>query len=383
MESIQELFSGHLALPKGVSRGRGFTRDNLPLTFDRSVGAMDSKGNAIGKPLPRGCMSHDGKVYDSTGAFLVGELERLDMKLHEPLVAVSYLRDIKLREDVTIADEVSSYTISTFASAGGLGTGNGIGNGKAWAGKNTTQVTSVSVDIAKLTNPLHIWAAEVKYDVLELESAAKLGRPVDEQKWEAMKLKREMDIDEQVYYGDTGFADTGLINNGAVTPTNVAAGASGFTQWVNKSADEILGDVNAALTTVWANSAWAVMPTDILIPPNQYGYISTQKVSQAGNVSILRYLLENNLIMKSEGKTLDIKPVKWAIGAGVGGTIGAVGNDRMVVYTNERDRVRFPMTTMASTPIQYDGLYHKRTYYMRIGRVELVYPQTVGYFDQI
>jgi hypothetical protein len=361
---------------------RRFTRDEM-FTFDGVRGTHDSKGNALGKPIPR-CVTADGRTVDSTGAFLVGELERLDMKLHEPLAAVTYGRDIDLREDVTIADEVSSFTLSTYGSPGGLGTGNTIGTGKAWIGKNASQITNVSVDIGKTPNPLRLYGLEVKYTIPELESAARLGRPIDAQKWEAMRLKREMDIDEQVYIGDTAFGDTGLVNSSLVTPTNVVVGASGSTSWSTKSPDEILADVNTALNTVWQSSAWAVAPRRILIPPAQFGYICTAKVSLAGNVSVLKYLLENNLTTTSGGGELEIFPVKWAIGAGAQGTLGTLGTqDRMVVYTRDYDRIRYPMTLMQSTPIQYDGLYHKRTYFCRLGVMEVVYPETVGYFDGI
>jgi hypothetical protein len=325
----------------------------------------------------------DGRTTDSTGAFLVGELERLDQTLHEPLAAVTWPRDIQLREDVTIADEASSFTLSTYASSGSLGSGNGIGNGKAWIGKATDQIAGVGVDIAKIPHPLRPWGLEVKYTILELESAAKVGRPIDQQKFAALKLKHQMDIDEQVYIGDTANGDTGLLNNGLVTAvTNVAAGAMGSTLWANKSPDEILVDFNTALTTTWANSAWAVLPSRVLIPPAQYGLLSTQKVSQAGNVSVLKYILENNIVSTSGQGKLEIFPVKWCIGAGVGGTVGTTGTvDRMVVYTNEKDRVRYPMTMLQRTPVQYDSIYHKTTYFCRLGVVEVVYPETCSYWD--
>ena len=154
MELNESKFAGHLAMP-GRAPLRLRTRDQM-MTFDGRNFVMDTKGNQTGQRFDRPLKVGD-KVYDSTGAFLVGELERLDMKLHAPLAAVTYTRDIKLREDVTIADEVSSFTTSTFGSPGGLGTGNGIGNGKSWAGKITSQITNVSLDIAKTTNPLTIW----------------------------------------------------------------------------------------------------------------------------------------------------------------------------------------------------------------------------------
>jgi hypothetical protein len=352
------------------------------ITYD-SRPTYDAAGNAMGKPLGMRCTTIDGKTVDSTGAFMVGELERLDQTLHEPLAAVSWGRDIDLREDVTIADEVSSFTLSTYNSAGGLGTGQGIRNGKAWIGKNTDQITGVSVDIAKITNPLTPYGIELKYTVLELESAARLGRPIDQQKYAAMQLKYQMDVDEQVYAGDEPAGFTGLVNSALVAATNLPNGGSGSPSWATKNPDEILADVNYALTTVWAASAWAVVPSRILLPPEQFGQISTQKVSQAGNVSVLKYIQENNLLATTGKGKLDIFPVKWCIGAGVGGTIGTVGHDRMVVYTKDKDRVRFPMTLLQGTPIQYDSIYHKRTYFCRLGVVEVVYPETLGYFDQL
>lgn len=338
-------------------------------------------GDMQGKRFDSPRKTHDGKWVDSTGAFLVGELERLDPMMHEPLVAVSWGRDMDLREDVSMGDDATSFTKSSYASAGGLGVGNSIGNGKAWVGRNSTQITGVDIDIAKTPHPLRPWAMEIKFTIFELESAAQLGRPIDSQKLEGLQLKHEMDTDEQVYYGDTGTGDVGLINNAAqVTAQNFPAGGLGSTAWTTKTPDEILNDFNLALTTVWASSAWAVPPGRCLIPPAQYGYIATQKVSNAGNLSILKYILENNLVTNS-GKPLQIYPLKWAIGAGIGGTIGTVSIDRMIVYTKEKRYVRFPKTMMARTPIQYDAIYHKCSYYSRLGVVELVYEETVGYFD--
>lgn len=347
----------------------------------------DAAGNHRGRILDssgRPFSTHDGRTVDSTGAFLVGELERLDQTINMPLAAVTWGRDIGLREDVSLADEVSSFTLTTFGSAGALGAGNGIRNGKAWIGKATDQIGGVGVDTGKIPNPLTPWSLEVKYTILELESAAKMGRPIDDQKIEALKLKHQMDIDEQVYVGDAQINVGGLLNSTLVTNiSNVPNGATASPLWTSKTPQEILADVNAAIVSAWTASGWSVMPNRILLPPAQFGYISTQLVSTAGNQSILKYLLENN-ILKSSGKgELTILPVKWLQGAGAGGTIGTVGVDRMVVYTKENKYARFPMTQLQRTPIQYDSIYHKMSYYCRLGVVEVVYPETFAYRDGI
>ncbi len=322
-------------------------------------------------------LTFDRRTIDSTGAFLIGELERLDQRLHDPLVAVTWSRDIDLRSDVTIADEVSSFTNSTFAAVGGTKAG-----GKAWAGKDANSIAGMQLDIGKTANPLTLWAMELSWTVPELESAAKLGRPVDAQKFNGMQLKQQMDIDEMVYVGDTDLGYKGLLNSTAVV--NVAAvanGAAGSPAWIFKTPDEILADFNELLTSVWQASGWALMPSEVRLPPAQYGYLATQKVSQAGNLSILTYILENNITTKSGGK-LNIQPLKWCIGAGVGGTLGQLGTvDRMIAYTKAEDRVRFPMVPLQRTPLEYRSIYQITTYFGRLGVVEFVYPETVGYRD--
>lgn len=352
------------------------------LTYDQK--AFDGNGVCLGKKLG-GTYTKDGKSYDNTGAFLENELSRIDPKMHMPLMDIQYDRDIDIRSDVTMADEFSSFTVSTFGGAGGLGTGNSIGNGKHWVGKNSTAISGVSVDIGLITNPLRAWAIECAYDIFEIESSAKLGRPIDQQKFYAMQRTHELEADEQAYIGDIPNGDFGLVNQSSakVTPVNVAVGSSGQTAWSTKSPAEILQDVNTAVTSVWTASAFAVMPEKLLLPPVQYGAISTALISTAGNQSVLKYLQENWVGMAKEGKKLDIQPVKWLAGAGVGGTIGTAGIDRMVVYTKREEFIRFPYVPMQRTPVEFRGLFHLSTYYGKMGVVELVYPQTVGYFDGI
>ncbi|MFX7784810.1 major capsid family protein, partial [Acinetobacter baumannii] len=82
-------------------------------------------------------------------------------------------RDIDLREDVSIADETSSFTNSTFAAAGGASP-----NGKSWIGKDASAIAGIALDIGKTASPLTLWGMQIGWTIPELESAQKLGRPV-------------------------------------------------------------------------------------------------------------------------------------------------------------------------------------------------------------
>lgn len=327
--------------------------------------------------LDRLYTTHDGRTVDSAGAFLVQELERLDPALHMPLAAVTWGRDIDLREDVTLADESASFTNSTFAAPGGI-----VPTGINWSGKNTTAIAGIAVDISKTAQPLLLWEEELKYSIPELESAIKVGRPIDQQKFEGLNLKHQMDIDQVVYVGDATVSMTGMFNSTAITPSTASPTGTGSSPlWSTKQPANILADVNTLLQNTWAASGYSVIPDRILVPPVQYGLLVSQVVSTAGNISILKFLEENNLAAQRGGK-LTILPVKWAIGMGVGGTPQVLGTaDRALAYSMDSQRLRYPMTPLQKTPIQYVGIYHVTTYYCRLGQVELIYPETMSYLD--
>jgi len=322
--------------------------------------------------------TYDKLTIDSTGAFLVGELERLDQRLHEPLVAVTWGRDIDLREDVSMADEASSFTNSTFAAAGGISP-----IGKNFIGKDTNAIPGIGLDIGKTVSPLYLWGTEISYSIPELLSAQQLGRPVDEQKFAGMQLKWQMDIDEMVYIGDTGFVKYGLVNSVAVTSGFVATGAALSRLWTSKTPAEILADVNALLNSCWSAAAFAVCPSKILLPPSQFSYITSQVVSAAGNISILKFLAENCIANSINGKPLDIQPLKWLTSRGTAAGSPLAATDRMITYTQDKIRVRFPLVPLQRTPLEYRSIFHLTTYFGRLGVLEIVYPETLYFADGI
>lgn len=313
----------------------------------------------------------DRATMDSAGAFLVGELERLDPMVHEPLVSVTWWRDIDLRTDVTMGDTSSSYTLLSFAAPGGTRPA-----GKNWASPNNTAIPRVAVDIGKEINPLTLWNQEVAYTLPELESAQRLNRPIDAQQLQALNLKHQMDTDEQVYIGDTDLGVKGLLNSAAVSNVaNVVNGAASSPLWVNKTPEEILTDINELLVSVWAASGYTSPPTKLLLPPVQMGYIATQTVSTAATETILSFVKTRNILTAEKGLNLEISSVKWAATAGVS------ANTRMAAYTQRPDYVRFPMVPLRAASVQYDGIWVKTPYYGRLGVVETVYPETIGYRD--
>lgn len=322
------------------------------------------------------------RAKDSTLAYYVNQLENLDRRLYEPLTGVSWSRDIKLRPGIAMSDEATSFVRAAFAATGSLDNPSNAqtsGGNMPWISAETTAIPGVSVNGQKIILPLRALAREVSYTSIELERSQKTGQPIDTQKVNALNLLYNMNIDQMVYIGSSDVGATGFLNNAGITTSAVANGLSGSSQWVNKTPDEILFDVNSLLESTWAASAYGdnLCPRQLRLPPVQFSYIASQKVSSAGNVSILKFLKENSIALEVNGQELDIKPVKWLPG------IGTNSEDRMVAYTNDESRIRFPMVPIRRETAYYQGIRFTAPYLYALGEMEIVYPEMIQYADGI
>lgn len=299
----------------------------------------------------------------STGAFLVGELERLDTELYEPITDFTWSRDIDLRTDVTIADEVTSFIYSTYA--GGFG-GTAVGK-KSWISGADTTPAQVGVSQTKVTSPVTPWGMEVSYSVLELQKAMQTGRPIDVQKYDAMRIKHQLDIDTQVYVGDEELGIKGLLNSDdKVTTSNVGAFTAGTT-----TPAEVIDMFNGVLESAWKATQYTRIPNRILVPPAIFAaLVGTQLPNTEKN--LLTFVRENSLT-NANGGSLDVVPVKWLADKKLFAT------PRLVAYTKARDVVRFPLVQLQSMPVQYRGYQQCVPYYGALGAVEIVRPEMLFY----
>lgn len=315
------------------------------------------------------------KTFDSTLAYFVNQLDNLDRKLYEPLYSVTWGRDIKLRTGITMANESTSFIRN---SIGAVGTQSATG--KPWLSPNATAIPGVSINGERVVLPLRLLGQEISYTSVELERSQLLGQPIDTQKFDALNIVYQMSTDEMVYVGDAALGAKGLLNSDLVP---LETGIT--TKWMNASggmntgvtADDILGQVNALIEKAWKETGYAVCPDKLLLPPEHFAFLSSQKVSTAGNVSILQFLEDNSISLRVNGRKLDIQPVKWLSGLGTGNT------GRMVVYTNDENRVRFPMVPIRRETPYYLGIKFNAPYIWALGEVEFVYPETVRYADGI
>ena len=344
----------------------------------QSVGTFNAGvigGKAASATPASGAPIMDAAGIASGGAFLVSELEKRDPVIRKPLTSFTYPRDIVIETGGGWVDYVSAMSVA-------YGMTGGTGNGPVTAGgANGIPIVQASVD--KGVYKAHVFAAALRVMFQDMQRSNYIGRSLDNLLQDGVRMAYDKHMDANVYVGLTDYGTTGLVNNpDAVETTAASNGAdSPSTKWVDKTPDQILKDVNDALTAGWAANEYdeSAIPNHILLPYEQYLYIMTTKVTDLATETIYDFLMKNNAATKAGGD-LFIGATRWCKGAGTG------SKDRMVVYNNDRRFVKMdelvPLARIMSQP-NVTNVCYDTAYMANISEVQIFYPTSIRYVDGV
>lgn len=324
-------------------------------------------------PAVGGVPTMDAAGIASGGAFLVSELEKRDPMIRKPLTSVTYPRDIVIQTGGGWVDYVSAMSVA-YGITGGAGA-----DPVQAGGSNGLPIVQASVD--KGIYKAHTFAVALRVMFQDMQRANFIGRSMDQLLQDGVRMAFDKHQDQNIYTGLPQYKTTGTINNPDATESTVADGASGNGNWVTKTPAEILADVNKALITTWdqAGNDLGALPNHILLPYEEYNYILSTPVSDLATKSIYDYIMENNITSKNGGD-LFIGATQWCKGAGTGGT------DRMVVYVNHERYLKadelVPLSRIMSAP-NVANVCYDTAYMANLSEVQVMYPQTITYWDQI
>lgn len=336
-----------------------------------NAGVFTSRAN--GAAPMGGISTMDADGIASGGAFLVSELEKRDPMIRKPLTSFTYPRDIVIQSGGGWVDYVSAMSV-----AYGI-TGGASGSPVAAGGTNGIPIVQASVD--KGVYKAHVFAAALRVMFQDMQRSNYIGRSLDNLLQGGVRMAYDKHMDANTYVGIEDYNTTGLLNNPNVTETTAVNGQAGTATWATKTPQEILKDVNDALTAVWAANEYdeTAVPNHILIPYEQYNYILTTMVTDLATETIYDFLMKNNVAAKNGG-SLFIGATRWCKGAGTS------QKDRMMVYVNHERFVKMdelvPMSRIMSAP-NVANVCYDTAYMANISEVQLFYPTSALYVDGI
>ena len=173
----------------------------------------------------------------------------------------------------------------------------------AWGYKTVTEVGMAAFiadyaddlpPIAKFLTPKSVGIKTIgdsyAYSEFELQQWLATGVDVSRDDAELARSKIDEKVDDVLLMGDEGQGVTGLFNNENVTVVESSAGASGQTDFENKTYKEIVAQfraVFAAQKNLFKDKKVATKIDSVILPDDAFGYLETTNVSDSIDTSIL------------------------------------------------------------------------------------------------
>jgi hypothetical protein len=249
-----------------------------------------------------------------------------------------------------------------------------------WFDANATSLPLADISRDRREQGIEMAAIGYRYNLEELGVAMLVpGTNLSTERAEAARKAYEEFIDRLVRTGDTRKRLTGLFNNPYVTRVDAIADGTGSSAlWSTKTADQIIRDVQNALTQVYTGSNTVEMADTVLLPISAMNLLASIRVPNTyGNA--LDYLTKYNMWTHQTQQPLTILGVLGL------DTAGRNGTSRMVVYRRDPQilKLHLPMPhrflpVWQTGPMVFDipGIF-------RVGSVEIRRPAAVAYVDGI
>lgn len=188
----------------------------------------------------------------------------------------------------------------------------------------TDALPLVDVLVKKYTHRLFDIGDAYHWTIRDLKVSAKLKQPLDTARSIAARNAIERKIDVIVATGEPSLNTKGFINSTAIPVATLPNGS-----WATATPDEIVEDLFYIENEIIVNSDENHEPTDIILPTAAYGIVTTRRMGDGSDTTILKYFLANCQSVKTVSRWKKLNT------AGVGNTT------RIVCYEKNPLNMKF------------------------------------------
>jgi len=244
-----------------------------------------------------------------------------------------------------------------------------------WINGNSDDIPMADVEMTQFESSILTAGIGYGYGWEEINQAQMLGLGLANDKANAARRAAEEMIDRIALTGDASKGMQGLFDNSAVT----AVGATnGDWEGGTTTPDEIIADVNGALTNVQGATNNIVLADTLLLPFNRWNYIASKRLTDT-NMTILEFIRQNNVYTATTGQPLTIRATRGLDTAGIS------ADARMIAYRRSPEvlKLHMPMPHRFLPVYQTGPLRFDVPGVMRFGGLDIRLPGEVSYVDGI
>lgn len=245
--------------------------------------------------------------------------------------------------------------------------------------------TALDVPLAELTREkfergMEMAAIGYRFTLEEVAQAMNTpGLNLTADKATACRRAYEEFVDNIALRGAVAKNMQGLINSSAVTATTAPAdGTAGATTFASKTNDQVIRDINAALTGIATGTNWLYYADTVLLPPAVLVGLAG-RIIQYTSTTLLEWIKTYNVLTVQTGRPITIAGVRGLETAGTGSI------SRMVAYRRDPQVLKMwiPMRHKFLPVWQRGPLVFDVPGIFRIGGVEIRLPAAMRYLDGV
>lgn len=221
------------------------------------------------------------------------------------------------------------------------------------------------------TIPVRSVGISYGYNLDEIQASQLTGASLDQRRANAAMRSIEQVVNTVAFFGDASANLPGLFSNPNI-PTGAVVNPGSGTEWVNKTPDEILFDVNDLFADIFETTKMVERGNTLLIPPSQWSYISSTPRSANSDTTILMYLVQNSPYLNSPD---DIIPVNECSAA----DNPELSTDAMVAYDRSPDKLQLEIPVeLEMMPVQQKNLEFVVPGRNRLAGLNIYYPLSLA-----
>lgn len=220
------------------------------------------------------------------------------------------------------------------------------------------------------TSPIKEIGASYGYSIKEIRRAQKTGVSLDAKKAEACRRAIDEKQDSIAWKGDAKGKLPGFFNHPGITEYVAPNGAGGSKTWASKTADEIVADFAAIISTAPESTNGIEQPDTVIMPLSLYNKLQNTPYGSNRDKTILGFIRENYP---------QITRIDWVqdlVGAGAGNTSRVMAYARDPMKVEVQIPQRFEQMPPQLTGKAYDIICSQST-----GGTLVYYPQSVVFCD--
>lgn len=162
----------------------------------------------------------------------------------------------------------------------------------------STDLPRADVDGKPSTAEIKSLGSSYGYSAQEMRASRLAGKSLDSRKAEAARFAIDSKTNMIAWAGDEESGLMGVLSSGQSIPLySIPANANSKTKWTEKSADEILADVNGMAKAVAKVTKNVERPDTLCVPAEVYMDIATRRIPDT-DTTVLSFILDHSPYIK-------------------------------------------------------------------------------------